>query len=392
MKSVCVVTSTRADYGLLSPLIRRIAADEALELRLVATGTHLSQTYGMTVCELEWDGFTTDARIPILAGGNDEQAVSNTMANALCGFGAYFAKNKSDILVVLGDRYEMCAICAAAVNARIPIAHIHGGETTQGAVDECYRHSITKMSYLHFTACETYRRRVIQLGEDPSRVFHVGALGVENTLHTELIPMNVLAQELAFPALLKPFAVVTFHPVTLEAGTGAAQCEALFSAMDRFPDIGFLCTKANADAGGQEINALLDAYAEKRPNCKAVASLGAQRYLSALNAAAFALGNSSSGIVEAPAFGIPTVNIGDRQKGRLRASSVIDCKPETDDIVSAINQALSSEFRDFAKHASNPYGTGDTSERICETMKRFLYEGRIDLKKRFFDLEYEVDI
>ena len=242
MKKVCVVTSTRADYGILTPLLRRIQEDAALELQLAVTGTHLCAEHGMTVREIQADGFPIAARIPILSGGDTPQAVSETMANALCRFGAHFAKQRPDMAVVLGDRYEIFAICAALVNARIPIAHLHGGETTEGAVDECFRHSITKMAYLHFTANEAYRKRVVQLGEAPARVFDVGALGVENALHTDFLPKEALLDELGLsPA--SPYVVVTFHPVTLE-GEGEAQsaCEALLAAMDAHPELQYVCT------------------------------------------------------------------------------------------------------------------------------------------------------
>ena len=390
MKKVCVVTSTRADYGILTPLLRRIQEDAALELQLAVTGTHLCAEHGMTVREIQADGFPIAARIPILSGGDTPQAVSETMANALCRFGAHFAKQRPDMAVVLGDRYEIFAICAALVNARIPIAHLHGGETTEGAVDECFRHSITKMAYLHFTANEAYRKRVVQLGEAPARVFDVGALGVENALHTDFLPKEALLDELGLsPA--SPYVVVTFHPVTLE-GEGEAQsaCEALLAAMDAHPELQYVCTRANADAGGRLINDALAQYAKLHKNCVLVASLGMRRYMSALSYAAFVLGNSSSGIAEAPSFGIPTVNIGDRQRGRMRAQSVIDCARDTASIVEAMEKALSPAFCETAKKAVNPYGAGDTSGRICSVLKDFLYGDKIDLKKKFYDLDFEV--
>lgn len=392
MKTVCVVTSTRADYGILTPLLHRIQEDSELVLRLVATGMHLSDSFGHTVDEILAEGFCVHARIPILEAGDTALSMSTAMANALAGFGAYFRDNRPDMLVVLGDRCEMCAVCAAAANARIPIAHLHGGETTEGAVDECFRHSITKMSYLHFTACEAYRKRVIQLGESPERVFNVGALGVENALHTEFLALEGLGHELAFDFLQKPYAVVTFHPVTLEDGTAQGQLQALLAVLSLRTDMNFLITKSNADAGGREINAMLDAFAKNHANCRAEASLGMRRYMSALKNAACVIGNSSSGILEAPSFGIPTVNIGDRQRGRIQAQSVINCAPTRGDILRALEQALSPEFRQLSARVVNPYGAGDTSFRIVEIIQDFLYHKKIDLKKKFFDIPFEVSV
>lgn len=391
MKSVCIVTSTRADYGILKPLILGFCEDSEIELRLAVTGSHLSDKYGMTVSEIEKDKISIDCRIPILSDVDTPEATSITMANALVRFSEYFNKHRPDILIVLGDRYEIAAICCAAVNTRIPIAHIHGGETTEGAIDECYRHSITKMSYLHFAACETYRKRIIQLGEAPERVFNVGAMGVENALHLPKLTQEELTAQLEFD-FYKPYTVVTFHPVTLENGTELEQCKALFAALDEYPQLGLLITKSNADAGGRSINEAIDAYAARRSNCKAMFSLGAQRYLSALQYAEFTIGNSSSGIVEAPAFGIPTVNIGDRQKGRLRAASVIDCGANREEIAKAIEKALSDEFRVKARHTQNPYGAGDTAEQIRKTVKDYLLKDRINLKRKFYDIPYEVTL
>lgn len=390
MKSIAVVTSTRAEYGLLSPLIRRIQQDSALSLRLLVTGTHLSAAHGKTVREILQDGVPIAQEIPILAEGDDAQAMSQTMANALGAFSAYFAREPADMAVLLGDRYEICAVAAALANARIPIAHLGGGDTTEGALDECYRHSITKMSYLHFTACETHRKRVIQLGEDPSRVFNMGGLSVENMMGLDYLSREALSESINFDLCSYPYAVVTFHSVTLEEDMEEAQFEELLTVITARSDMRFLITKANADAGGGRINERLDDFVKTHSHCLAVPSLGMRRYLSALKHASFVMGNSSSGIVEAPFFGIPTVNIGDRQKGRLRAQSVIDCPPEADAIAQAINKAMSPEFREIAARVNNPYGDGNTSARIVETIKDFLYHGDIDLKKKFYDVDFEV--
>ena len=383
---ICALTSTRADYGILRPLLFALSKSEDLDLRLAVTGSHLSQDFGMTVREIEADGFPIDVRVPILQGKRTVSAMSREMARAIEGFGDYFQDHRPALLVILGDRYETFAVCAAAVSACVPIAHLHGGETTEGALDECFRHCITKMSSLHFTAAEAYRKRVIQLGEDPARVFNVGGMGVENALHTDFLSLEELASGLNFPLFQKPYVVTTFHPVTLEPGSAAAQVEALLAAIAERTDLNFLITKSNADTGGQEINERLDAFAEENPHCCVVASLGMRRYLSALKYAHCVLGNSSSGLTEAPSFGIPTVNIGDRQRGRLQAESVINCRPETGDILRALELACSPAFRARAARAVNPYGDGHTSERICDIIKRTLASGKIDLKKKFYDI------
>lgn len=386
---ICVLTTTRADYGILRPLIRALSADESLELRLAVTGTHLAEPFGMTVREIEADGFPIDVKIPILQGGGDSPAdISRAMSKAIEGFGVYFQAHRPDLLVVLGDRYETFAVCTAAVNACVPIAHLSGGETTEGAMDECFRHCITKMSYLHFTAAEAYRKRVIQLGEDPERVFCVGELGIENALHEKLLSPEELEAGLEFPLFRKPYVVTTFHPVTLEPGSAEGQLDELLAAVAERTDLNFLITKSNADIGGRSINERLDDFAKRALNCCVVASLGMRRYLSALKYALCVLGNSSSGLIEAPSFGIPTINIGDRQRGRLQAESVINCRPEKADILRALDRACSSEFRALAAGAVNPYGDGNTSGKICEIIKNTLLSGRIDLKKEFYDIPY----
>lgn len=386
---ICVLTTTRADYGVLRPLLFALAADGSLELRLAVTGTHLSADFGMTVGEIEADGFSIGIRVPILQGKMDSPSdISRVMGEAVGRFGAYFQTHRPDLLIVLGDRYETFAVCAAAVNACVPIAHLSGGETTEGAMDECFRHCITKMSYLHFTAAEAYRKRVIQLGEDPGRVFCVGELGVENALHEKLLSPEELEASLEFPLLCKPYVVTTFHPVTLEPGSAEGQLEELLAAISERTDLHFLITKSNADIGGQGINEKLDDFAKHVPNCCVAASLGMRRYLSALKYAFCVLGNSSSGLVEAPSFGIPTVNIGNRQRGRLQAESVINCRPEKADILRALNMAGSPEFRKAAAKAVNPYGDGNSSGRIHEIIKRTMLSGPIDLRKRFYDLDF----
>jgi GDP/UDP-N,N'-diacetylbacillosamine 2-epimerase (hydrolysing) len=361
--------------------------DDTFDLRIAVSGTHLSQAFGMTVHEIEMDGFPIDCRIPILLEENNTPEVtSRVMARALEGFGAYFENRRPELLIVLGDRFEAFAVCAAAVNSQIPIAHLHGGEATEGVLDECFRHAITKMSYIHFTSTEIYRKRVIQLGEAPDRVFNVGAMGVENALHVKRIPLDQIERDLGFPLSQLPYVVVTYHPITLELGTGDQQIENLLAAMDTRRDLNFLITKSNADMGGQRINERLEVFAFMHKNCCVVNSLGMQRYMSVLASAVCVLGNSSSGIIEVPSFGIPTINIGDRQRGRVQAESVINCLPVKEDILRALEMAQSQEFRARAASAVNPYGDGKTSKRICEIIKNILYAGTIDLKKGFYDI------
>lgn len=386
---ICVLTTTRADYGILRPLLFTLYEDPEIDLNLVVTGTHLSEAYGMTVQEIEADGFSIAARIPILESGPEApDAMSHIMAHAVDSFGVYFQEHRPALLIVLGDRYETFAICAAAVSSCIPIAHLHGGEATEGVMDECFRHCITKMSYLHFTSAEAYRKRVIQLGEDPSRVFNVGGLGVENALHTDFLSPEKLESELHFPLFQKPYVVTTFHPVTLEPGSAEKQLEELLAAISKREDLNFLITKSNADTSGQSINEMLDQFSEGQANCCVVASLGMRRYMSALKYAHCVLGNSSSGILEVPSFGIPTINIGDRQRGRIQAESVLNCRPEKEDILRALEKAGSPEFRRTAAAAVNPYGDGNTSEQIHKVIKNVLLSDQIDLKKQFYDISF----
>lgn len=381
MKKVAVVTATRAEYGILRPLIFRLKEEQEICLQVIVTGTHLSEKYGNTQVEIEKDGINIFRKIPILEEGNTAYDISCTMANALRRFALYFKEEQPDLVIVLGDRTELLGICAAAMNERIPIAHLHGGEVTEGAVDDCIRHAITKMSYLHFPATEEYRKRIIQLGEEPERVFNVGALGVENILHTPLLSYEEICKQAGIPKD-RDYVVMTFHPVTLEKATARAQTEELLKAIEQQKDWFYLITMANADVGGDIVNQMLQQFAEKKENIKLVPSLGMVRYLSAVKYSRFVLGNSSSGIIEAPSLGIPTVNIGDRQKGRLMADTVISCEPRCEDIVDAMRLADRTEHR-----VSTIYGDGNTSEKIVTIIKDFLFHEKINLKKTFYDWE-----
>lgn len=389
MKKVCVVTSTRADYGILKPLIECLYNTSDIEVSIVATGMHLCPEFGDTFREIEADGYAITKKIDIQLSSDSPAAMSKSMGMAMICFSDYFQGHTPDLLVILGDRYEIAAVCCAAVNQRIPIAHLYGGETTQGAVDECYRHSITKMSSLHFTSCKPYRKRVIQLGEQPERVFNVGALSVENITRSPLMALTEVSESIGSPLEEKRYSVVTFHPVTMESGTGAVQLKELMAALDMFPDMRFIITKANSDAGGREINRLWDEYARARDNCYLTESLGMKRYLSALKHSAMMIGNSSSGTSEGPVLKIPTVNIGDRQKGRIMADSVLNCPPNAKDIEMTIRKALTPEFRAIASECENPYGNGEASRNITERIMEFLY-GNVSFKKEFYDIIFEV--
>lgn len=390
MRKVCVYTSTRAEFGLLSGLAREIARDPALTLQLLVSGTHLSPAHGETVREVVAAGFTPDACVPVLEpGGKDDPASTcRVMGRAISSYGEALARLAPDILVILGDRYEAFCCAAAAQICRIPVAHIHGGETTEGAVDEAFRHSITKMSHLHFPCCEEYRRRILQLGEDPARVYNVGALGVENIRKLKLMTRAELSASLGFP-LDKPFLLVTFHPVTLEAHSGEEQIQALLEALEAFLSYKLIMTGSNADQGGSVIEARIQAFAAAQPDrVLRVQSLGQLRYLSAMRFCDAVVGNSSSGIIEAPAFKVPTVNIGDRQKGRVRAMSVIDCAPLSADIQRAIRRACSPEFRSALAEMTDPFDGGNTAANIVATLKSVPLAGI--LKKHFCDIPVPV--
>lgn len=385
-KKITIVSTTRAEYGILKPLIIKLRNIVNWETQLILTGSHLVPELGSTYLEAEEDQIGIYRKIPINTKGNTDYDASLIMANALIEFGRYFQEEKPDFLFVLGDRTELLAICAAAVNAHIPIAHIHGGELTQGAIDDSIRHAVTKMSYLHFASTEEYRRRIIQMGEEPERVFNVGALGVENILKERLLSREELGKSIDFPTE-KDYVIVTFHPVTLEPGTVEEQIQELFLAMRKRNDLFYLITKANADAGGQVINKYMEWETAKYPNMKLMSSLGMKRYLSGVKYARFVLGNSSSGIIEAPSLGIPTVNIGDRQKGRIMADSIISCEPEHQSILNAIEQAMHMEPGEY----HSPYGNGNTSEQIVKILKKFLKKKKIDLKKQFYDISYKAE-
>ncbi len=386
IKKICIITGTRADYGVLKPVITRVNNDKDLCLQLVATGMHLSHEFGLTYKEIENDGFEVDEKIEIILSSDTDAAISKSIGLAAISFSDYFKSKRPDMLIVLGDRYEIFAVSIAAAVAKIPIAHISGGDTTEGATDEFFRHSISKMSYLHFPGVYESKKRIEQLGESPDRVFNVGELGIENILNIDLMLKEELEKSINFK-LDKPFALVTFHPVTIENDTAEIQFAELLNAIDCYKNMKFIFTKSNSDANGRVINSLMDRYISENNNCIAFSSLGLVRYLSAMKYCSFVLGNSSSGIIEAPSFRVPTINIGDRQKGRMQSKSIINCQPMKNDIIEAINTALSQEFISSIKDAKNPYEGDNTSQTIVNTIKDFLYNDKIDLKKKFYDIE-----
>jgi GDP/UDP-N,N'-diacetylbacillosamine 2-epimerase (hydrolysing) len=382
-KKICVVTGTRAEYGLLYWLMKEIQNHEHFDLQLIATGMHLSPEFGLTYKEIEKE-FFIHKKIEMLLSSDTAVGISKSMGLAQISFAEAYDEMKPDLIILLGDRYEIFSAASAAMIARIPIAHLHGGETTEGAFDESIRHSITKMSHLHFTAADEYRNRVLQLGENPDHVFNVGGLGIDNIKKLDLLSKSALEKSMDFK-LDKKNILVTFHPVTLENETAREQFQNLLDAIDQFAETHIIFTKANSDTNGRVINEMIDHYVAN--NChKSVSftSLGQLRYLSLLQYVDAVIGNSSSGLIEAPSFNIATINIGDRQKGRLKAASVIDCKPSKADILAAYDKINSSEFKKLLINLDNPYGNGGASQKIINILSEICLDGI--LKKTFFDI------
>ena len=383
MRKICVVTSTRAEYGLLYWLLKEIEADSELKLQLIVTGMHLSPEFGLTYKEIEKE-FKIDKKIEILSGSHTSLDICAEMARVYEKFASALAELKPDILVLLGDRYEIFGVAGVASIMQIPIAHIHGGETTQGAFDEAFRHSITKMSHIHFAATNEYANRIIQLGEDPSRVFNVGGPGIENIKKLNLLNKDEFEKSIKFK-LAKKNILITFHPVTLENSSAREQFNELLNALDELEETNFIFTKANSDTDGDVINKMIDEYVSENPQkAVAFASLGQLRYLSAIKFVDIVLGNSSSGLLEVPSFKKATINIGDRQKGRARASSVIDVRPIKEEILAAIKRAYSKEFEQTLKDTINPYDGGNPSKKMVKILKEIKLDGI--LKKKFYDI------
>ena len=384
MRKICVVTSTRAEYGLLYWLLKAIEADSELKLQLIVTGMHLSPEFGLTYKEIEKE-FKIDKKIEILSGSHTSLDICAEMARVYEKFAPALAELKPDILVLLGDRYEIFGVAGVASIMQIPIAHIHGGETTQGAFDEAFRHSITKMSHIHFAATNEYANRIIQLGEEPSRVFNVGGPGIENIKKLNLLNKDEFEKSINFK-LAKKNILITFHPATLENSSAREQFNELLNALDELEETNFIFTKANSDTDGDVINKMIDEYvSENSQKAVAFASLGQLRYLSAIKFVDIVLGNSSSGLTEVPSFKKATINIGDRQKGRARASSVIDVRPVKEEILAAIKRAYSKEFEQTLKYTINPYDGGYPSKKMVKILKEIKLDGI--LKKKFYDVK-----
>ena len=385
-QKICVVTGSRAEYGLLYWILRGIQDSETLELQLVVTGMHLSNEFGYTIQEIERDGFQISRKVEMLVSSDSCVGVAKSTGLGIIGFADALEELKPDLVVLLGDRFEILSAACACLFALVPVAHIHGGEITQGAFDDAIRHSITKMSALHFTSTDEYRRRVIQLGEHPDFVFNVGAPGIDNINSLELLDRGALEAQLGIDLSGKSL-LVTFHPATLEVDAGLRDFRSLLDALDQFPDVQLIFTKANADTNGRSINMLIDDYVGSRSSAAAFTSLGQLNYLSLLQSVDGVIGNSSSGLIEAPTFKVGTINIGDRQAGRVRADSIIDCGAAHAEILAAMTKLFSEKFQESLKSVENPHGRGGASRRIIDVLLN------LDLsklqKKEFFDLKVQ---
>lgn len=381
-RKICVITGTRAEYGLLRWVMEGIQDDSGLTLQIMATGTHLSPEFGLTFREIEQDGFQIDRKVEMLTSSDTPVGIAKSMGLGLIGFADALNELHPDLIVVLGDRFEIFSAVSAALVARIPVAHVHGGETTEGSIDEGLRHSITKMSHLHFVAAEEYRQRVIQLGEQPDRVFMVGGLGVDNIKRMKLLDREALEQSLGIQLGEKSL-LVTFHPVTLETGTAADQMAALLAVLDGLHDTQLVFTMPNADTDGRLLITMIEQFVAQHANSRAYTSLGQLRYLSCLAHVDGVVGNSSSGLLEAPSFQKGTINIGDRQRGRLQAASVINCEPTRESITTALKHLYSAGFHTGLRNVRNPYGEGGASEKILATLKSAALDGV--LKKSFYN-------
>ena len=386
MKKICVVTGSRAEYGLLKPIMNAIKNDNQLVLQTIVTGAHLSTEFGLTYKNIEKDGFFIDEKVEMLLSSDTKIGINKSIGLAIISFGEVFERLKPDLLVVLGDRYEILAVSICAMVCNIKIAHLHGGEITEGAIDDAIRHCITKMSHLHFTSTEEYKKRVIQLGEEPSTVFNVGAIGTENIKKLKLLNKNELEEKLNFK-IKENTIILTFHPVTLEQKSSKDQFSIILNAISKIQNINIIFTKANADTDGRIINNMIDDYVSKNKNTIAFDTMGQLNYFSALQFVDAVVGNSSSGIIEVPSFNIPTVNIGDRQKGRVCSKSVINCSIDENEIEKAIILALDKNFKNQVKNFKNPYEKQNTCENIVLNIKQFLNKNTSNIKK-FYDINF----
>lgn len=382
-RKICVVTGTRAEYGLLRWVMQGIQDSDDLDLQLIVTGMHLSPEFGLTISEIEADGFCIDRKVEMLLSSDTPVGITKSMGLAMIGFADALSQLQPELLLLLGDRYEIFAAAASAMVARIPIAHCHGGESTEGVIDESIRHGITKMAHLHFVAADEYRKRVIQLGEDPEHVFKVGGLGIDNILNLKLLNKTQLEKSIDFK-LLKHNLLITFHPVTLEVETSANQMSELLKALAELHDVGLIFTMPNSDTEGRALFTQINEFCSLNSNARAYTSLGQLRYLSCIQHVDGIIGNSSSGLLEVPSFKKGTINIGDRQKGRLQALSVIDSAPDKKSISDSINSLFSAGFQDKLQDCKNPYGNGGASEIIVKMLETQPLDNLI--KKHFRDI------
>lgn len=381
MRKICVVTGTRAEYGLLSRLMRLIDESADCQLQVIATNMHLLPEYGNTYQEIECDGFHIDAKVPMRKLSDDSYGVIDSMAEEMKGMNEALLRLHPDMVVILGDRYEMLVTATVAMLQRIPIAHFHGGEISEGAVDDSIRHAITKMSSLHFTSTEDYRRRVIQLGEQPDRVFYVGAIGVENLKQIPLMSRQDLEDSLNF-TFDRKIILVTYHPVTLGNRSPKDEIDDFLFALDTFPGLKVLFTMPNSDEGSEVIRQAIEGYCSRNSDrCSCYSSLGLKRYLSALQYVTAVVGNSSSGLLEVPSVHIPTLNIGDRQKGRVHGNSVLDCASDKESIIRGLTMVLSLSFKEVALKASNPYEKENTVQSVFDVISTYPLD---ELKRKSF--------
>lgn len=389
-RKICIITGTRAEYGLMYWLMREIKEDPDLELQIIVTGMHLSPEFGLTYKIIEKDGFKINEKVEMLLSSDTPVGIAKSIGLGTIGFADALDRLKPDIMVVLGDRYEIFAACCAAMPARIPIAHLDGGEATEGLIDEAIRHAITKMAHLHFAATEEYRKRVIQMGEQPEKVFCYGAPGLDNIRRLTLLERSEFEKSIGFKLGSKNI-LITYHPVTLEKNSARPQCQELLKALENFKkNTKFIFTRPNADTDGRIIIKMINDFVQKNsPMAIAFDSLGQVKYLSALKHVDMVVGNSSSGLCEAPSFKIPTINIGDRQKGRIQAQTVISCDARREDIAEAINKGFLKEFRDSIKNAVNPYYKGEASLPIKDKLKQ-IELGKGLIKKEFYNIPFEL--
>lgn len=385
MKKIAVVTGTRAEFGLLNPLMDEIQNDKEMQLQLIVTAMHLSPEFGYTVDEIEKKGYKIDKKVECLLSSDTAVGITKSVGLAMIGFADALNELSPDLVIILGDRTEMLAAATAAMVGNIPIAHIHGGETTEGAYDESIRHAITKMSYLHFTSTETYRKRITQLGEHPDRVFNVGAIGLDSIKNMFLLNKDEFEKSINFK-LGKNNILITFHPVTLENQSAQGQFKAILDVLGSLEDTHFIFTHANSDKNGRVINQMIEQFVnENKEIAVAFKSMGQLRYLSALRHIDIVLGNSSSGIIEVPYFDIPTINVGDRQKGRILSESVIQAEPTVDAITLAHEKAVDISFRTKIKSQEQLYGSGNTVEKIMGILRN---QNVSNLKKSFYDIQF----